>query len=143
MQANRPAVYPKNSPQVLAVAKGEIDIGWVNHYYLHKLRAEDPSIKAANASFETPGDIGNLVMLAGVGIPKSSDQTALAERLIAFLLSTKAQAFFASKAYEYPSVEGIPLHRDVQPVSGLAAAPQATQNDIAGSLALLRRLHIQ
>ncbi|MEC7381982.1 MAG: extracellular solute-binding protein, partial [Cyanobacteriota bacterium] len=39
LKAIEPLVYPKNSPQVKGVSNGEIDIGWVNHYYLHKLRA--------------------------------------------------------------------------------------------------------
>ena len=39
MKAREPKVYPKNSPQVRAVSQGEIEIGWVNHYYLRKLTA--------------------------------------------------------------------------------------------------------
>ena len=143
MKANEAAVYPKNSPQVRAVSSGEIDIGWVNHYYLHKLRAQDPSLKAANASFAA-GDIGNLVMLAGVGIPKHAKQAALARELIAFLLSQEGQAYFAQKAYEYPSVAGVGLHADVPPLgAALIDLPQAAQTDLSGSLALLRELRLQ
>jgi iron(III) transport system substrate-binding protein len=46
MKALKPVKFPKNSPQVRGVSAGEIDVGWVNHYYLHKLRAADPSLKA-------------------------------------------------------------------------------------------------
>ncbi|MDE0880985.1 MAG: extracellular solute-binding protein [Myxococcota bacterium] len=144
MQANKPAVYPKNSPQVRAVDMGEIDIGLVNHYYLHKLRAQNPGLKAANAHFVLPGDAGNLVMLAGVGIPKSSKHPQLAEQLIEFLLSDEGQSYFAQKAYEYPSVQGVPLHKDVRPVEGIVLKmPQAALTDLAASLALLRRLRLQ
>ena len=41
VQANAPAVYPKNSPQVKAADAGQLKIGWVNHYYLHKLGKTD------------------------------------------------------------------------------------------------------
>ena len=37
VQANDPTIYPKNTPQVAAVAAGEIDVGLVNHYYLFSL----------------------------------------------------------------------------------------------------------
>ncbi len=40
VQANAPTRYPKNSPQVAAANEGTIDIGWVNHYYLHRLDKE-------------------------------------------------------------------------------------------------------
>ena len=144
MKANQPATYPKNSPQVRAVSSGEIDIGWVNHYYLHKLKAQDPTLKAANASFATAGDAGNLVMLAGAAIPASSTQHALAEKLIQFLLSEEGQSYFATQAYEYPAVKGIPLHPDVKSVDPfLLKVPQAALTNLAGSLALLRELRLQ
>jgi iron(III) transport system substrate-binding protein len=84
------------------------------------------------------------VMLAGVGIPKSSKHPQLAEQLIEFLLSDEGQSYFAQKAYEYPSVKGVPLHKDVRPVEGIVLKmPQAALTDLAGSLALLRRLRLQ
>ena len=43
--ANKPGVYPKNSPQVKAVDEGSLEIGWVNHYYLHKLNKEKTAAK--------------------------------------------------------------------------------------------------
>jgi iron(III) transport system substrate-binding protein len=141
MKAQQPVVYPKNSPQVLAVDKGEIDVGWVNHYYLHKLRAKDPSLKAANASFSAAGDAGNVLMLAGVGIPKHSARKALARRLAAFLLSREAQEYFAQTGYEYPVVPGVPTHADVPALSAaLAEVPQAALTEFDAALAMLRSL---
>jgi len=141
MKAQNPARYPKNSPQVKAVDLGEIDMGWVNHYYLHKIKAANPGLKAANHSFQG-GDAGNVMMLAGVGIPKSSEQVEYAEKLIAFLLSPKGQSYFTQKAYEYPVVEGVALHPDVKLPEGLAQNTQAALNDVAASLTLLRELGI-
>ncbi len=141
MKAQNPARYPKNSPQVKAVDLGEIDMGWVNHYYLHKIKAKNPALKAANHSFQA-GDAGNVMMLAGVGIPKSSDQVEKAEKLIAFLLSQKGQEYFTQKAYEYPVVKGVALHPDVKMPDGVADNSQAALNDVAASLKMLRELGI-
>jgi iron(III) transport system substrate-binding protein len=140
MKAQQPVVYPKNSPQVLAVSQAEIDVGWVNHYYLHKLRAKDPGLKAANAGF-IAGDAGNLLMLAGVGIPKNSRRKVLARKLVTFLLSREAQDYFAQTGYEYPVVPGVPTHSDVPPLgAGQAAVPQAALTDLSAALEMLRSL---
>lgn len=141
MKAQEPARYPKNSPQVKGVHLGEIDLGWVNHYYLHKMKAKDPGLKAANHSFKA-GDPGNIMMLAGVGIPAASDQAALAEKLAAFLVSAKGQAYFTQKAYEYPVLPGVALHPEVKAPGALASNSQAALIDVAASLAMLRELGI-
>ena len=41
VQANSPKVFLKNTPQVAAAATGEIEVGLVNHYYLHRFIQED------------------------------------------------------------------------------------------------------
>jgi len=144
MQAAEPKVYPKNSPQVQGVSNGEIDVGWVNHYYLHKLRAADPGLQAANYSFRTPGDPGNLMMLSGVGRVAYSDQGPAAEAFIDFLLSPAAQAYFATETFEYPTVSGIALHPDVPPLDEeLVRADQVSLTDLSGTIVLLRELGLQ
>ena len=40
MLANDVKVFPKNTPIVDAAGKGEVDVGLVNHYYLHRFLAE-------------------------------------------------------------------------------------------------------
>ena len=40
MLANDVQIYPKNTPIVDAAGKGEVDVGLVNHYYLHRFVAE-------------------------------------------------------------------------------------------------------
>ena len=41
IQANDPVTYLKNTPIVAAVGAGEVDVGFVNHYYLHRFLAEE------------------------------------------------------------------------------------------------------
>ena len=144
MKGLEPRIYPKNSPQVKAVSAGEIDLGWVNHYYLHKLKSADPSLKAANHSFGVAGDAGNLMMLSGVAITAASKKKDKARSLVSFLLAEKAQSYFANKTYEYPTRSGTALHPDVPPIDErLVRADQAHLTDLGGTLKLLRELDLQ
>ncbi len=143
MQANAPIVYPKNAPQVRAAAAGEIAIGWVNHYYLHRLKR--PDFAAANYSFSTPGDAGNILMVAGVGVRTGSPRVAAAHRLMAFLTSATVQERFSAENFEYPTRPGVPTHPDVPPLAqlNLAAVDQTFLADVGPTLALLQELGLQ
>lgn len=139
-----PSVYPKNSPQVNGVSKAEIDIGWVNHYYLHRLKAQDPSLKAANYHFTTDGDEGNLMMLSGVAMTRATQRATTAESFMAFLLSDEAQQFFTEKGYEYPTVQGIARHPDLPPaMSGRLDVDQEKLADVGKTVEMLRDLKLQ
>ncbi len=138
--ANEPTRYPKNSPQVEAAHTGAIDLGWVNHYYLHRLDPTDR--KAANWSFPLDEDAGNILMVAGVGIRAGSPHAAEAEALIEHLVSESTQAYFASEVYEYPTRPGVPTHADVQPLEEISLAPvdQSHLADLGPTRELLQRL---
>jgi len=112
LAANNPGKYQSNSPIVAAVNGGEIETGLVNHYYLFRLKATEGDTAAAN-HFLSSGGPGSLVMPAGAGILATSDNREAAERLIAFLLSTEAQEYFAAETFEYPLAAG------VRPIDGL------------------------
>ena len=73
IQANNPKVYPKNTPIVSATASGEIDVGLVNHYYLHRFLAEQGNSFSARNYHPTAGGPGAIIMVSGVGILESSD----------------------------------------------------------------------
>ena len=137
--ANSPAVYPKNSPQVKAVDEGTLEIGWVNHYYLHKLNKEKTPAK--NHSFANKGDAGNVLMLAGMGIRKNTKNNAESQKLLEWMVSKTAQEWFVQKNYEYPTVPNIPLHPDVLPLSpeNLADIPQSHLADIGPTKVLLKK----
>ena len=144
MKALAPKVYPKNSPQVKAVSAGEIDLGWVNHYYLHRLKAANPALNAANYSFAVENDPGNLLMLSGAAVTAHAQNRESALQLMRFLVSDEAQNYFAQKVYEYPTVPGIKTHPDVPPRSGgWAQVEQEALSDVAGTVKLLRELGLQ
>ncbi|MFO7539024.1 MAG: extracellular solute-binding protein [Chloroflexota bacterium] len=51
IQANNPVVYSNNTATVAGVAAGEVDVGFVNHYYLYRFLDEGgESFKARNYS---------------------------------------------------------------------------------------------
>ena len=119
IMANDVGVYPKNTPQVAAAAAGEIDIGFVNHYYLHRFIAAEGESFAARNHFLTGGGPGSLVMVATVGRISTGANEANAMKFVEFLLSPVAQQYFAGQTYEYPLVEGVKIHRELTPIAEL------------------------
>ena len=140
VEANAPTRYPKNSPQVAAANEGAIELGWVNHYYLHRLDKEGRTAK--NWSFPVAGDAGNMLMVAGVGIRKGSGNVAAAEAFIEWLVSESSQNYFAQQGYEYPTRIGTPTHADVPALSPtqLLDVDQAHLADLGPTREMLKEL---
>ena len=111
IMANNPKVYAKNTPTVAATAAGEVEVGFVNHYYLHRFMAEEGETFAARNYFLPGGGPGSIVLVAGAGILDVSDNKDAAEAFLKFMLSPAAQGYFANQTYEYPLVEGVKKSR--------------------------------
>lgn len=143
IQANEPNVYEGNNPALEAVIAGEIDVAFINHYYLMQRLAEDPDVPAANY-FVPDGGPGALVNVAGVGILETADQADAAERLIAFLLSDEAQAYFAEETKEYPLATGVAPDPELPPLGDLATPDidLSDLSDLDGTLELLQDVGI-
>lgn len=107
IQANDPKVYPKNTPIVAATAAGEIDVGFVNHYYLHRFLAEQGESFSARNYYLGGDGPGSIVLVAGAGILETARNRAEAERFLEFLLGPIAQQYFASQTFEHPLVAGV------------------------------------
>lgn len=135
--------YPKNSPIVQAAHAGEIDIGWVNHYYLHKLATE--GYRAANASFPEAGRIGNVPMVSGIGIVKHATRQELAAKLVTYLLDAEAQAWLTQESAEYPTRIGIAAKATLPALDQipLAEVDQSVLTDVGATLQMLRDLGLQ
>ncbi len=141
MMDNDVKVYPKNTPQVAAAAAGEIDVGLVNHYYLHRFLAEEGEDFPARNAHLRGGGPGSIVLVSGAGILNSADNLENAEEFIRFLLSPIAQQYFAGSTFEYPLVADVrpsvlltPLDEISQPGITLADL-----SDLAGTQALLQK----
>ena len=144
MKANDARDYPKNTAIVDAVARGEVDVGFVNHYYLERfLQEEGPGFGARNY-FLGGGDSGALVLVAGAGVLNTSDNTRAAERFVEYLLSESAQAYFASETREYPLIAGVEPQGDMPPLSSLEPPDLDLSNlsDIQGTLSLMREVGV-
>lgn len=143
IEANEPKVYEGNNPALDAVIAGEVDVAFINHYYLMQRLEEDPDATAANY-FLTDGDPGALVNVAGVGILGTAPNADAAARLVEYLLSDEAQAYFASETKEYPLVEGVPAAAELPPLSeiGTPDIDLADLADLAGTLEMLQEVGI-
>ena len=140
MVANGASIYPKNTPQVAAVASGEIDVGLVNHYYLFRFLAEEGETFVARNYHPTAGGPGSLVMVSGAGVLATAENRENAERFVSFLLSRVAQQYFASQTFEYPLVEGVRTGRLLTPLDEINRPDVALADlsDLAGTTELLR-----
>ncbi len=127
--ANDARVYPKNTPQVAAVAAGEIDVGFVNHYYLFRFLAEEGEDFPARNYHPRSGGPGSIVMVAGAGILETAENHANSLRFLEFMLSPVAQQYFAGQTFEYPLVDGVRTQRVLVPLAEIIQ-PELTAADL-------------
>lgn len=140
VKANNPRKYANNIAIVEAVSNGEIDAGFVNHYYVYQLQSQGKAPDAAN-KYYTGGDPGALVNVAGVGVLRSGDNRSAADEFVRFLLSVDAQRYFADETFEIPLADDVPAAPQVPPLSS-AQHPDidlGQLDDLQGTLDLLTR----
>lgn len=102
-------VYQKSSQIVEAVAKGQAAAGIVNHYYVYRHLAAQPTAPiAVFMPDQQQGGMGAIMNVAGVGIVKSTKHLESAKLLIEFLVAKAGQKLFADLDKEYP------LHPEVK-----------------------------
>ncbi len=143
IQANDPNVYEGNNPALDAVIAGEVDVAFINHYYLMQRLAEEPDAAAANY-FLTDGDPGALVNVAGAGILDSSENQEAARQFVEYLLSPEAQEYFASETKEYPLLEGVEPDPELPALDeiGTPEIDLSDLSDLEGTLELLQEVGI-
>ncbi len=144
IQANNPKTYPNNSSIVLAAGSGEIDAGFVNHYYLYRSIAEKGEDFPARNYHPRAGGPGAVILVAGAGILESSRNKDAGEKFIKFMLSPVAQQYFTGQTYEYPVTDGVVTNRLLFPVSGINAPVISMKDmvDLEGTVGLLRKENI-
>jgi iron(III) transport system substrate-binding protein len=142
IKANDPALLENNIQTEEAIAAGEIDVGFVNHYYVFELQAERPDFPVAN-HFLKDGDPGTLVNVSGAGILKSSDGKPAAQRLVDYLLSRPGQEYFSTQTFEYPLVDGVAPPEGARPldeVEGPDIELDALGGELQSTLELLNEV---
>lgn len=95
---------------VMGVERGEVDVGFANHYYTLRLKSGKPDANVALAY--TNKDAGCLVNASGIVALSEGD---LPVNFIRYLLTHEVQSYLAREAYE------IPLVQDVAAPEGLAS----------------------
>lgn len=142
IQTNRPRVYNNNTSIVDAVGRGEVHVGFVNHYYLHRFLAEQGEAFPVR-NHHTVGDAGAIVNVAGVGILNTSKAGETARRFVEYLLSEEAQEYFATQVYEYPVLAqgGIEINPHVVPLEEIETPDLnlGELKDLEGTLEMLQR----
>ncbi|HET7416021.1 MAG TPA: extracellular solute-binding protein [Solirubrobacterales bacterium] len=101
MVDNGAVAFPDNVTIRDAIAKGEIDVGLINHYYVAQAISEEGPDYPVAVDFP-PGGLGSLMLLTSVGVLESSDRKPEAFDFVRSLLSDDSQAFFTSSSKEYP-----------------------------------------
>lgn len=107
VQANDPAVYENNTATMEGIASGEVDVGFVNHYYLGRFLEEQGEGFGARNYYPEGGDAGAMINIAGAGILNTSDNQEEAEAFVEYMLSEEAQEYFAEETFEYPLAQGV------------------------------------
>jgi iron(III) transport system substrate-binding protein len=123
LKSNGLRFYTSNSRVISAVASREIQVGFVNHYYVYQHKELRPNDPVAN-HFLGRKDPGALINVAGIGIVTGSSKTRPALRLINFLLSRGMQRFFSATPgrAEYPLIPGLRPRRGLPPLARLEGA---------------------
>ena len=130
--ANDPKAYEKNGAVLDGIAKGEVQLGLVNHYYLYeRIKAKGADSVEISNQYLTGGDPGGLVNVAGVGILKSTKHKTSAEKFVEFLLSPAAQQYFADRTFEFGLTGGITSADASLPSLSSLDAPELDLSDLA------------
>ncbi len=113
--------YDDNEGIVAAVEAGQVGAGIINHYYWYEQAAEIGAAKVhSKLYYFGHKDPGALVNISGAGALKSSQNPALAQRFLAFLVSKQGQnAMTHSGDWEYPLVSGVAPPPGLRPFAGL------------------------
>ena len=94
-----------------AIANGELDAGFTNHYYIQRVLDGSPSAPIDTAF--TSGDAGAIFNVAGAAVVDTAPNPELAQNFVRHLLSAEAQEYFAVETFEYPLIP------EVEPVGDL------------------------
>ncbi|MGY6634742.1 MAG: extracellular solute-binding protein [Alkalilacustris sp.] len=141
--ANNPVIVRNNTAAIQAIGDGEADLAVTNNYYLVRFHASAPDFPVNQMLFPTEGDIGNLLLVAGMGVLSSSANSEEAVAFIDFLLSDEAQQFFGGDVAEFP-VTGVEVPARTDAISldeVIRMAPDVDLNtigDLEGTLELVR-----
>ena len=110
------------------------------------LKQKDPGFPAEQTFFASE-DVGNLVMVAGIGRLKSGHNNKAAIRFVDYVLSPKSQQYFTDKVFEYPMARSVKANAKLVSLKELERRAPSVQLDLLddrqGTQALLRKVGLQ
>ena len=121
-------VFPGHTPIVSAVARGEVELGLINHYYFYRAIAKDAQAPIGIVFLDQNG-AGAPVLIAGLAILKEAKHPEAARQFVDFVLSEAGQKVFAEVNYEFPTNPAVPAHALLPPRAGIKLAPMAATLD--------------
>jgi iron(III) transport system substrate-binding protein len=124
---------------VMGVERGEVDVGFANHYYTLRLKAGKPDA-AVDLAF-TRDDAGCLVNASGIMALTPGD---LPVNFIRYLFTEQVQSYLAREAFEIPLVAGIAPPAGL-PTLDTIAPPRIDLTrlaDLRPTLDLMRRANV-
>ncbi|MES1930750.1 ABC transporter substrate-binding protein [Salinisphaera dokdonensis CL-ES53] len=122
---------------VMAVARGEVDLGFANHYYTLRLKQGKPDANVKLAL--TNDDAGSLVNSSGVLL---LDNKPLARNFLRYLLSQEVQSYLAREAYEIPMAPGVALPEGLPNAIHPPSLDLTQLSDLKPTLDLLRETRV-
>ncbi len=124
---------------VMGVERGEVDLGFANHYYTLRLKSGKPDATVDIAY--TKGDAGCLVNASGIISLTEGD---LPVNFIRYLLTREVQSYLASEAYEIPLVGGVAPPDGLTPLSSISPPDLDLRKlaDIRPTLDLMRNVGV-
>ena len=116
-------VYGKNRQIVAAVARGDVAVGLVNHYYINRHLAQHPEAPIAlQLTDQEEQGMGIILNAAGVGITTHTKRLARAQALVRFLIAPVGQRLFANANKEYPLNPRVPAEPELLPLHSFQIA---------------------
>ena len=124
---------------VMGVERGEVDIGFANHYYTLRLKSGKPNANVALAYSKS--DAGCLVNASGIVALSDGD---LPVNFIRYLLSHEVQSYLAREAYEIPLVQGVEQPQGLADLSTLSPPEMDLRKlaDLRPTLNLMREVGV-
>lgn len=143
IKANNPKVYSNNTGIVEALSRGEVAVGFVNHYYLEQYKQKNAQVPVEH---HFTNDVGSLVNVAGIAILNTAKHPNIAQRFAEFMLSEKAQNYFANKTYEYPLTTGAAPKENLKSLKDVQKQTQKIElsnlSDLEATLKLLQQVQV-
>lgn len=118
-----------DTDQIRAVAAGEAQATFCNHYYyVRLLNSNDPADRAVAARvglvFPDQAGSGAHVNISGAGVTRHAKRPGNAQRFVEFLVSDEAQRMLAPVNIEYP------IRPEIEPAPALVALGAFREEDI-------------